>query len=73
MAFAVWIQRETRAIDGGTQAGRGERILQCASSAGVHLDVARRRERQAELMPQGLKRGESASILPACEQLDRDP
>ena len=73
MTLAVRIQRETRALDGGAQTRRRERILQRAPAACVHVHVARRDERQAELTPQGLERGEPAAILPAREQLDRDP
>ena len=73
MTLAVRMQRETRALDGGAQTRRGERILQRAPAACVHVHVSRCDERQAKLTPQGLKRGEPAPILPAREQLDRDP
>ncbi len=73
VALAVGVQRETRAVDRGVQTGRGERVLQRAPAAHVHVHVARRDERQAELAAELREHREPAAILPGGQELDRDP
>ncbi len=54
-------------------ANRGQRVLQGAAAADVHVDIAAGHPRQAEALAHHPQAGEFGVVIRSAQQLDRDP
>ena len=73
MPLAVRVQRVAAGGERRLQADRGQRVLQRAPRAGVHVNVARGRQRQAAGARQRSEAFEPRTVAGAREQSDADP
>ena len=73
MPLAVGMQRVAGLGHGGLQPDRGHHVLQCTSAAHMHVDIARRGERQTGLLAKGDEARELLAVVRAGEPFHRDP
>ena len=73
VALAIGMQPRTRLGDRDAVAHRGQRVLQTAPRAHVHVDIARRREGQAAGLPQGSRARQPFTIEAITRELHGDP
>src|SRR5437879_1737411 len=68
IAFTVGIQMPAGFCDRHVEADRGERVLQPAARAHVHVDIAAREESQAELVTDTFECDAALVVSPIAEQ-----
>ena len=73
MPLAVRVQRVAAGGERRLQADRGQRVLQRAPRAGVHVNAARGRQRQAACVRERSEAFEPRTVAGAREKLDADP